>query len=161
GHLVTPAYFSTLGVSLAEGYGFELANSPGVVVSHRFARDHLLSVGKTLRLNGALFTVFGVAPPDFLGASPMLFESDLWIPIDAATGGAPELAEDALHRRDAVIFRMVGRLQPGVKAAQAEAALDTIAKQMEKAYGDPDAERKGRRLDVIAGGRMVPFRREN
>ena len=136
-----------------------------VVISHRFSQDHFGSdstvVGKTLRINGHLFTIVGVGPRDFLGASPLMYEADLWMPLPAAAGVAPELADNALERRNAAIFRMIGRLMPGVTLARAEVALDTVARQIEQAYGDSDANRKGRRVEVIAGGRMVPFRPEN
>ena len=57
----------------------------------------------------------GVAPKEFLGASPLLFGADLWMPLSAGERVAPELADHALERRDRTIFRMVGRLRPGVK----------------------------------------------
>ncbi len=46
-------------------------------------------------------TVIGVGPKYFLGASPMKFVADLWMPLSAGGRVAPELADNALERRPA------------------------------------------------------------
>ncbi len=174
GHLVTPSYFRTLGVLPAMGHWFDEQRfdekrfdrlAPVAVVSYRFWQNHLgsdpLIIGKALGINGQPWTVIGVGPKDFLGASPMVFGADLWLPAWAAERVAPELADHVLERHDAAIFHMVGRLQPGVTAARAEAALDTIARQLEQEYGDPDREQKGRRVTLLPGGKLLPVRKQD
>jgi predicted permease len=74
---------------------------------------------------------------------------------------APELADHALERHDAAIFHMVGRLQPGVPTARAEAALDAVARQLEQEYGDPDRDQKGRRVTLLPGGKLLPVRKQD
>ena len=105
-HLVTPSYFSTLGVHPFLGRVFDQQEEkprqqPTVVISYRFWRAALGSdagvVGRTLRVNGQPATIIGVGPRDFLGASPAFYVADLWMPLPAAERVAPELAGDALE----------------------------------------------------------------
>jgi predicted permease len=170
GHLVTPWYFTTLGVQPALGRVFgEEQERPGgtlpVVVSYRFWQSHLGSdpsaAGRTLRINGRPFTVIGVGPKEFLGASPVRFVADLWIPISAAGQVAPELAGNALERPDLAIFQVVGRLMPGVPVTRAEAALDAVARQMEQEQDGQNRNRNGRRVLLVMGGRLLPVRAGN
>ena len=69
GHLVSPEYFTTLGVTPAAGRFFSPETekpgmAPVVVISDRFWRKHLgadpLAVGHTLRLNGSMATIVGI-----------------------------------------------------------------------------------------------------
>jgi hypothetical protein len=139
GHLVTPSYFSTLGVRPSLGRVFDSTQeqSPTGVVSYRFWQNHLASdasiIGKTLRINGHSAVVIGVGPKDFLGASPVLFVADLWMPLSTDANIAPELAGNALERRDLTMFQIVGRLKPGISIARAEAELNVAADQMAQA----------------------------
>jgi macrolide transport system ATP-binding/permease protein len=74
---------------------------------------------------------------------------------------APELAGDALNRRDVTMFQMVGRLRPGITPERAETALDAVARQMEQDYGDAGRERGGRRVSLVPGGKLLPIRRRD
>jgi predicted permease len=167
GHLVTPSYFETLGVHPALGSFFNQSESPTptVVVSYRFWQTHLGSdasaVGRTLRVNGETATLIGVGPPDFLGASPILYVADLWVPLAVGARVAPELAGNALDRRDRALFRVTARLKPGVTMARAEAALDTVARKIEQDTGDPDHIRPGRRVTLLDGGKLLQFRKQD
>lgn len=109
GHLVTPSYFSTLGVRPALGRLFnqeeeQPGRAPTVVVSYRFWQNHLGSdrsvIGRTLRINGHPCTLVGVGPQEFQGASPMVYRADLWLPVSVEGRVAPELADHALERHD-------------------------------------------------------------
>lgn len=170
GHLVTTSYFSTLGVQPALGRFFESNpddsdTAPEIVVSYRFWQMHLASdaavIGKTLRINGHACTVIGVGPEKFQGASPMIFGADLWMTMAAGTQVAPELSGDALHRRDTTIFRVVGRLKPGISEGQAEAQLDSIAREMGRDFGDINRNRKERRVLMVSGGKVMPLRKQD
>lgn len=167
GHLVTPSYFETLGVRPALGSFFNQSEeqAPTVVVSYRFWQTHLGSdpsaVGRTLRVNGETATLIGVGPPDFLGASPILYSADLWVPVAVGARVTPELAGNALDRRDRALFRFTGRLRSGVTMARAEAALDTVARKIEQDAGDPDRNRPGRRITLLDGGKMLQFRKQD
>ena len=166
GHLVTPSYFSTLGARPRLGRFFENDhNQSGVVVSYRFWQEHLGAdpsvIGKSLRINGYPATVIGVGPKNFLGASPALFVADVWLPVSVDARMAPELAGNALERRDLTMFQVVGRLQPGVSEAAAEAELDAVAQQLAQSYGEADKDQKGRRVQVLGGGKILPIRKQD
>jgi len=173
GHLVTPSYFSTLGVRPLLGRFLDSVNEqhdqpgqpPAVVISYRFWQEHLGSdpsiIGKSLRINGYPSTVIGVGPKDFLGASPSLFVADLWLPVSVDARLAPELADNALERRDLNMFQVVGRLRPGVTEAGAEAELDAVAQQLQQSYGEADRDRKGRRVLLLSGGKVLPLRKQD
>jgi macrolide transport system ATP-binding/permease protein len=168
GHLVTPNYFHTLGVQPLAGrlFGVEedRAGAASVaVISARFWRTHFggarSAVGQTFRVNGQPVTLIGVAPENFLGASPMLSAADLWIPTTAPPAVAPEL--DRLRDRQATAFDLIGRLKPGVTPAQAEASLEPLARRLELVYNDPGKDRKERRVTLLPGGRIYPIREED
>ncbi|MGA7416285.1 MAG: ABC transporter permease [Bryobacteraceae bacterium] len=168
GHLVTPSYFNTLGVHPVVGRFFDRQQeeqSTDVVVSYRFWQEHLSAdpgaIGRTLRVNGQARTIIGVGPRDFLGASPGLFVADLWLPASSNAGGVPELADNALERRDLTMFQMTARLKPRVTLDQAEQTLDAVARQMERDYGDSGRERGGRRASLVPGGKVLPIRRQD
>lgn len=167
GHLVTPSYFSTLGVRPELGRFFATQEpSPAVVVSYRFWQNHLASdpavIGRTLRINGHPSVVIGVGPRDFLGASPVLFVADLWMPLSTDPGMAPELAGNALERRDLTIFQIVGRLKPGITIARAEAELNVLADQLAQADEfQADRKEQARRVQLLSGGKMLPIRKQD
>lgn len=167
GQLVTPDYFPALGVGTVLGRAFDetrqqRGGAPEVVVSYRFWQTHMASdpgaIGSTLRINGHACTVLGVAARDFLGASPMIFPADLWMPVSVDAAVAPELADNALERRSLKMFHVVGRLQPGITAARVEAELDAVTRQLEQEYADPQRNRPGQRVQLVPGGKMAPVR---
>ena len=170
GHLVTPSYFSTLGVRPALGRFFEEGQeqpgqAPLIVVSHRFWQSRLGGdpsiVGKTLRINGRPATVVGVGPKDFAGASPNILTADLWMPIWVDTRVVPELANNAIERHELTMFQMIARLKPWVASETAEAELDTVARKLEQDYGDQRRKQKGRRVRLVSGGKVLPMRKQD
>src|SRR5437773_6189387 len=167
GHLVTPSYFSTLGVHPAQGRFFDSEpekQAPAVVISYRFWQERLGSdasvIGKSLRINGSPATVIGIGPKAS-GSITSLFVADLWLPLSVDARVAPELADNALERRDLTMFQVVGRLRPGVTEAAAEAELDAVAQQMAQSYGEADKDRKGRRVQLLSGGKVLPIRKQD
>ena len=165
GHLVSPEYFSVLGVHAARGRVFSVEDdkpggAPVVVVSDRFWRDRLHAaqdvIGRTLRLNGQTATIVGVGPKDFLGVMPIM-PADLFVPVTVQAKLAPELGDDVLHKRDMKAFGMLMRLAPGVTSESAEAALDTITRHLDEAGFDAERNRKGRRVRLLPGGGVLPF----
>ncbi len=166
GHIVTPDYFTTLGVRPHRGrlMGVD-EKDPGrtsLVLGHRlwesrFGADPNIA-GRRVKINGHTLTVIGVAPPDFLGPMPMMMAADLWIPTTAQSRVAPELGREALTDRKVAAFQLVGRLKAGVTMGQAEAALDTQARALEQQHGDPGRDRPERRITLLPGGRLVPVR---
>jgi len=170
GQLVTPSYFSTLGVRPALGRFFgpeqeQPGGTPAVVVSYRFWQEHLASdpavVGRAFHVNSVPVTVLGVGPKEFLGASPFLFGADLWMPLSVGGRVAPELANNALERRELTMFRVVGRLRPHITMARAEAQLDAAARQLEQDSGAVERNQKGRRVLLVEGGKLLPLRKQD
>ena len=162
GHIVSPEYFSTLGVTPAAGRFFSPETekpgmAPVVVVTNQFWRSFLNSdpraVGRAVRLNGQLATIVGVAPPDFQGMWPFI-PADLFVPVTCGSLLAPELAGDPLHTRDLEMFRMVVRLPHGVSIPAAESALDAMTLALDRQASDADRDRdpKSRQLRLMPAG---------
>jgi predicted permease len=167
GHLVSPEYFPTLGVTPAAGRFFrpdteKPGMAPVVVVSDRFWRTYLNSdpraVGRVVRLNGQLATVVGIAPRDFLGMWPWN-PADIFVPLTCGAAVAPELAGDPLHRPGLEIFSLVLRLPPGVTMPATTAALDSVTRALDRQTPDPDRDRdpKSRQLRLIPAGTIMLF----
>lgn len=116
-------------------------------------------VGESIRVNGQLATVIGVASPGFAGASPMTAAAEVWIPTTAHPRLAPELT--AWRDRRATTAQLIGRLAPGVSAAEAEGALETMARRLEQMHGERERATNEPLIRVLPGGRMFPVRNED
>jgi predicted permease len=168
GQLVSPEYFSVLGVKPQRGRLLspqidKPGGPPVVVITDRFWSSRLNSspdaVGQTLRLNGQIATIVGITPKDFKGASPTA-PTELFVPVTVPAALAPELAHDVLHNRNAKAFQAIMRLAPGVKIESAEAGLDTITRHLdEQDASNPVRAAKGRRVILVAGGTVMPIPR--
>ena len=141
GFVVSGNYFDVLGVRMALGRGFtrEEDVSPGaaptIVISdalwrRRFAADPRV-VGRAVKLNGTPCTVVGVAPKWFTGTET-IFAADVWVPAlaYAQVRHNPELARG----RGVAWLNGLGRLRPGLDVRQAEAAMNVVARNLERAY---------------------------
>ena len=168
GHLVSPEYFSVIGVHAARGRTFDpRIDKPGsvtvVFISDRFWRNRMDAdpgaVGRAIHVNGQTATIVGIGPRDFLGVIPVR-PAEIFVPTTSPAAMVPELAGDALHNRDAKLFQALFRLAPGVKLKSAEAGLDTLARRLEEESLDPARHAKGRRVTLLPGGKMVPIPRE-
>ena len=166
GHIVTPDYFSTLGVTAGAGRLIDARDevargTPPIIVSDRFWTNNLGSdpgvIGRTIHINGKLCMIAGVAPKGFEGASPMMFVADLWLPVSAGPQVAPELAADALERPQLAMFHFLGRRRQGVTPSQIETALDAVLRQVLRDSGHPATE-SGHLVWVALGGKLIPTR---
>jgi predicted permease len=163
GQLVSPEYFSVLGVKPQRGRVLSAevdkpGNAPVVVITDRFWRNRLNSspnaLGQTLRLNGQTATIVGITPKDFKGALPSA-PTELFVPVIVPAALAPELANDVLHRRDAKAFAAIMRLAPGVTIESAESGVDAVARHLDdQDTANPVRADKGRRVTLLAGGTM-------
>ena len=168
GQLVSPDYFSVLGVQPQRGRVLSAGidkpgDAPVVVISERFWRNRLNSspdvVGQTLLLNGQPASIVGIAPKNFNGALSMT-PAELFVPITAPAALAPELANDVLHQRNAREFLAMMCLAPGVTTESAEASLDAITRYLDEQ--DPSAPvraDRSRRVTLLSAGTMVPLPR--
>ena len=141
--LVTGNYFATLGLTPAKGRFF-LPEEDGKPGAHPVAVMNYATwqtrfggtddvVGKSVRLNGLVFTIIGIAPLRFIGVNA-LFGPDLWVPVAMAERLFPNEMQDALSDRGKALFQGVGRLKPGVTRAQALANMETLAAGLSRAY---------------------------
>ena len=143
GQLVSGNYFSELGVNpvlgrtISSGDDQLTSPHPVVVLSHSFWRLQLAAdpgiVGRTLVLNGAAFTVVGVAPAGFTGML-VATEPDFWAPL--ATQEQFTHDKGRTSDRNGYWLIVVGRLGPGMDRAKAQAEMHVLAHQLELDYPD-------------------------
>lgn len=165
GELVTPNFFTVLGVPMAAGRGFMPADAaapgkePVVVLSYTcwqraFAGDPSV-VGRPITLNGQSFTVTGVAAAGFRGSMSGL-ALDVFVPI---TMQKAVMAGDRLPQRGNSFLQVFGRLSPGASISQAQASASVVAARLVKEYPDSN---EGRGTIVIplwkdgASGLLLP-----
>ncbi len=138
GDLVTCNYFDVLTGPLPLGRGFrpEECTAPGahpvVVLSHwlwqtQFDGDANI-LGKTVVLNGTTFTVVGVAPQGFQGAS--LVATAVWTPLSMQEQWIPN--RKFLDNANLSWLQVVGRLKPGISITEAHANLAVIAGRLDR-----------------------------
>ena len=160
---VADDFFRTLGVSPAAGRWFtpeegRPGGPPVVVIGRPFAERWFggagKAVGSSLTLDGAIYTVTGVAPEGFR----FLQDVDIWEPMRRGEGAAGLGRQ--FHN-----WLMVGRLKPGVSLEAARRQVDVISNRLEHQYPDSNtgkalqldplqralAEGQARRLLVLMG----------
>lgn len=129
----TSGLFPLLGVRLSIGRGFTpVDDHPGaplsVLISHRLWEQRFGSkpsvVGRTLMLDGRGYIVAGVLPEDFRLAP----STDVWLPI-----GEYDSGPDPYRYHE---FTIIGRLKAGVRIDQAQAELNALNAQQQRAYPD-------------------------
>ena len=162
GMLVDATYFSALGLAPAQGRFLQPAEArrPGatvVVLGHRLWQrrfDGGPVLGTTVRIDGSPFTVVGVAPRGFRGAS-VDESADLFVPFALQPWF---MGRDLLDERgwDGVVG--VARLAPGVTFERAAAELAGAGAAMAREY--PDANRAGMALEPLATSPLSPFGRD-
>jgi predicted permease len=157
GELVTDNYFSVLGVQPALGRAFspdEFAApgaAPVAILSHpfwqtRFAGDPGV-LGQTLRMNGIVYTVIGVAPKSFGGMFPAV-TAQMWVPVAMVeeveplgnqrnSGRSP--GDTRLERRGQHWLWLKGRMNPGVAVEEVRTELDGIAARLSQQYPETNA----------------------
>jgi predicted permease len=89
-------------------------------------------VGRTIHLTGTAYTVIGVMPRRFQFPSG---DFQLWAGMGFALAQVPGQAQNRALR----IFQAVGRLRPGVSAAQAQLELSALSSRLERVHPDTNA----------------------
>ncbi len=156
GYVVTGNYFEVLGVKAALGRVISPDDDrlpgahPVTVLSYKCWRQQFGAdpavIGKSLIVNSRSFTVIGVAPQGFFGTE-FIAEPQLWFSM--AMQGEIEVGNTWLDKRDRGETLVQGRLEAGVSVAQAQAALNSIALQLESEYPDIN---KGKRIILSPSG---------
>ena len=137
GPRVNADFFRVLGVEPILGRTFQAGEDqqggPRVVVltyglwQRRFGGDTGV-IGRGLTINGQGYEIIGVLPSTFQFA---LRNSDLFIPYQPT--------QNQLTRRFMHGTNLIGRLKPGVDAAQAQADLSIIASRIEQEHNQSHA----------------------
>lgn len=149
GEIVTDTYFPVLGVTAALGRTFlpEENQVPGAhavaIIGYGFWQRVYGSdpqiLGKSIRVNGANFTIVGVAPRGFHGFAD---DSEIWIPLTMRDALWPQVAQfKFLESRDIHALRVLGLLKPGASIQQAMADMTTIAANLRQAYPKDNKDR--------------------
>ncbi|HKW88382.1 MAG TPA: ABC transporter permease [Candidatus Acidoferrales bacterium] len=156
GALASSGIFATLGVMPLLGRTLEpsddVKNAPRVVViGEQLWRGQLGAdpqiVGGTLLLDSEAFTVIGVMPGSFRFPDrepPVQF----WVPIEQTTSYSK-----FIDYRSFYYFFTIGRLAPGVGAAQARSELGVIANHLVRQYnlGGPEVAHVENLRKLISG----------
>jgi putative ABC transport system permease protein len=87
------------------------------------------AIGRTIEMSGEAFTIVGVMPPEFEFPQP---QEEMWVPLRLHPGAAGPL-------------EVVARLRAGVTAAQAESAMQPVARELERRA---PRDKRGLRISV-------------
>ena len=130
--MVTANFFHVMGATPALGSSFapgddDFGRPHKAVLSHglwarRFGADPGI-VGRTITMDGRLYTVIGVMPSTFRYPTR---ETALWEPL------AVDL--ELRQQRGAYWLTTVARLKPGVRVAQARQEMDAISRRLATQY---------------------------
>ena len=145
--VVSGNYFDMLGVEALHGRTFNReegevrGGAPVIVLDHGYwEREYGADpsvVGRSVELNGARYTIIGVVPPEFPGTE-FVIGVDGYVSIMMIEQIRRDFA-GILDSRGSMIFRSMGRMQPGVSSGQASASLNALADELEREY--PEANR--------------------
>ncbi len=149
--LVSGTYFSMLGVNPVLGRTITASDDepegahPVAVISNswwkqRFNRDPDV-LGKTITFRSTVYTIVGVAPPEFFGTT-VGQSPDMWIPLSMEKEISP--GWNGLDNKQFASLYIFGRLKQGVSVAQAQAEVNLLAPQLwrEAAGGTPSADQQ-------------------
>ena len=143
-HVVSNNYFAVLSVQPQYGRlflpteGQQPGADPIIVLTHeawrtRFAADPHI-VGQSIKLNGVSFTVVGITPPGFVGASWATALSG-FVPA-TMLGEMTPARRGLLTGRGDTAFFLMGRLQPNASLEQARAAANVVTARLLHDYPD-------------------------
>ncbi|MDR3703863.1 MAG: ADOP family duplicated permease [Candidatus Sulfopaludibacter sp.] len=124
GVLVSGNYFSMLGVKMALGRPLLPDDRSTAVLSYRLWQSMFDSnpaaIGRKLLVNGNPLEIVGVCGSEFDGMPPGDTPPDFYVPVSIQNAVAP----------GADRYAIVGRLRPGIAAAQARASLSILARNL-------------------------------
>jgi len=142
--IVSANFFDTFGVPLYRGRGFtreEERPGAGIAVAivsyplwRKMGADPGIS-GKTLRVNGRLYTIVGIAPKGFTGTTALISPT-LYLPLGVYDDVRNTFGGQGrrLAARDTYDLILVGRLRHGVAPQAADSRLALAASALARAY---------------------------
>ncbi len=150
GMLVSGNFFRAMGLELQTGRDFreEEDEAPGrdavVILGDAFWRRELGAdqaiLGRTVWLNGAPFTVIGVAPKDFTGLDQYT-TFQFYAPLMMWRHFAADTNAEPLQARGFRRLTLKGRLKPGMTLSESQADLSGIGEELERSYPDTNRNR--------------------
>jgi putative ABC transport system permease protein len=138
GMFVSGSYFEVLQVVPAAGRLIDPSDNdaPGsqvAVISHaawlRYFAGAPSAIGSTLKVNGQLLQVVGVAPAEFTGVRREIDEDEgprVWIPLPLAAAML-QRSDNQPPWQSAHVVQITGRLRTGVSRSEAEAETSVFA----------------------------------
>lgn len=161
GEVVTANFFSSLGIPLAAGRGFDPSHEVGegahpvALISHRLWQRSFGGspdvVGRTLTIKDRPYTILGVVDAAYTGGMPGV-ASDLWIPVtmvdDVEPAGQIDVVPSAtgttrLTQRGNRWLFAKARLREGVTVEAAQANVQAIMAGLETTYPMSNRDRRG------------------
>jgi predicted permease len=143
-----------LGVQTMLGRGFRPEDTHTVLLSYslwqrRFGGDPRI-LGKSLTLNGEIYSVTGVMPQGFQFPPFWLEKTELWAPFIVPPA--------RLHDRSSRSVRVFARLRDGVTLSQAQTQMSAIARRIELEYPKTNTDVGARviPLDEVTVGKIRP-----
>ena len=148
-NFVTGTYFPMLGVdarigrTLTEVDDSSKGDHPVVMISQGFWKRSLASdpdvLNHKLKLGPTVFTIVGVAPPEFFGTK--VGESpDMWVPFSMIQAVTPEWDFYAANFTQSL--NVIGRLKPGVTLTQATTNVNLLLNQITRGFSDANLSEK-------------------
>jgi macrolide transport system ATP-binding/permease protein len=158
GVIASGNFFSGLGVEMPIGRAFRPDEDrvPGrdlvTVISYdlwqrEYSSDRSV-IGRKIRINGTDFTIVGVAPDGFSGPQAFVV-TDVYVPMNAFPQAIPSSHGDYLTSRGGRSLTLLGSLNPGVSAAQAQAELSTISRRLAAQYPSTNRDRSVTALNYL------------
>jgi predicted permease len=160
GELVTDNYFRALGVRPALGRTFAPDEASAIdasafaVLSDRFWKTRFGGtpdvIGKTFRMNGTVYSVVGVAPPEFRGMMPAV-TAQMWIPATMVGKVEPfgnqrttgrSTGSTRFERRGQHWLWLKGRMKPGITPAQVRSEFDGLVGRLAREFPETMAKER-------------------
>jgi len=152
--LVSGNYFPMLGVQAMTGRVFTDVDdrvkdgNPVAVIGYAWWKQNLGSdasvLGKKLIIGSTVFTIVGVAPPEFFGTRVGELP-DIWIPLSMQKKVPPNY--DGYNDDFSESLHVIGRLKPGVSMVQATADVNLLYHQIVRSY--PDTKLSQENLETL------------
>jgi putative ABC transport system permease protein len=152
--LTSENYFSLMGVKPFRGRFYSAeeaglnANVPVVVASYGFWRrqgGRSDFVGSTLQINGQPYTMIGITPEGFSGASALI-APDIWVPLGVRSQlgsafGDSETMHDLANPKNYAL-NLVGRMRSGLTIDTAKSRLPVLSQRFNAMQTDAEFVRE-------------------
>lgn len=132
---VSGDYFGTIGIHAHMGRLFSESDdtpeaSPVTILNYGFWQSAFGGspsvIGRTIRLNGTIFTIIGVTEPKF-DALTLSDKFDMWVPLTKRSFLAPQMVMNAgREEMDSWWLVLIARIKPGIPVTQAQESISLL-----------------------------------